>query len=292
MKSMTGYGRSRFADDEHEIEIEIKSVNGRFLDIKYRFPRELSFLESRFDAILGKKLNRGKILVNINLTNKKGTQLELNEKNLKTYWELYNKASDVLGVANDGSLSKVLAEPDVIVLQEEDPENTELLKKITKTFEEALDNHQKMALSEGDSMRKYLLESAENMLSAVKKLDATFPEYKNEIHNKIKLNIENMLKEKLDEDSLKRVMLEAAVYVEKADVTEEIVRLKDHLEKLRSKVEQNNKEAGKSINFILQEMHREINTIGSKFNYTKVFDDIILIKEEIEKCREIVQNVE
>lgn len=292
MKSMTGYGRSRFADDAHEIEVEIKSVNSRFLDLKYRLPRELSFVESKLDGILNEKIKRGKIQVNINVKSKKGASLELNETNLKTYWELYSKAANILGVENDGTLSKILAEPEVIILQEENPEEPEFLNKLINTFESALDEHQKMAVQEGDSMRKYLIESSDMMLNSIQKLDEEFPKYKHEIHQKMQSNIETLLKEKLDNEALKRIMLEAAVYIEKADVTEELVRLKDHIGKFKTKVKQNDSEAGKSINFILQEMHREINTIGSKFNSTKIFDDVILIKEEIEKCRELIQNVE
>lgn len=289
---MTGYGRSRFADDAHEIEVEIKSVNSRFLDLKYRLPRELSFVESKLDGILNEKIKRGKIQVNINVKSKKGASLELNETNLKTYWELYSKAANILGVENDGTLSKILAEPEVIILQEENPEEPEFLNKLINTFESALDEHQKMAVQEGDSMRKYLIESSDMMLNSIQKLDEEFPKYKHEIHQKMQSNIETLLKEKLDNEALKRIMLEAAVYIEKADVTEELVRLKDHIGKFKTKVKQNDSEAGKSINFILQEMHREINTIGSKFNSTKIFDDVILIKEEIEKCRELIQNVE
>lgn len=292
MKSMTGYGRSHLIDDQHEISVEIKSVNSRFLDIKYRIPRELSFLESSFDKIIGKKIKRGNIQININLTAKAGKNLELNEDNLLKYWEIYQRAATVLDVRNDVSLADVLSEPEVILTREEDSENPELQEKLLNTFQEALNQHQEMALKEGQSMRNYLLKSAENMIATVLRIQSYFPVYKEEIYHKLTTNIENLLNEKLGDEALKRVLLEAAIYIEKADVTEEIVRLQDHLNKLKSKVLQNDNEAGKSINFILQEMHREINTIGSKFNSTKVFDDIILIKEEIEKCREIVQNVE
>jgi uncharacterized protein (TIGR00255 family) len=292
MKSMTGYGRSRFSDEVHEIEVEIKSVNSRFLDLKYRLPRELSFLESKLDGILNKKIKRGKIQVNINVKNKKGAALELNEDNLKTYWELYSKAADILGLENDGTLSKILTEPDVIVQQEDNPEDPEFQKNLLLTFESALVEHQNMASTEGESMRSYLLEATEMMKKSINKLAAEFPAHKVEIHEKIKGNIEKLLQSKLDDEALKRIMLESAIYVEKADVTEEIVRLNDHIVKFQTRVKQNDSEAGKSINFILQEMHREINTIGSKFNSTKIFDEILNVKEEIEKCREIIQNVE
>ena len=292
MKSMTGYGRSRFSDEDHEIEIEIKSVNNRFLDVKYKLPKELSFLETKFDEVLNKLIKRGKIQVNVDVKYKKTPSLSLNVEYLKAYWELHKKAAEILEIPNDSSLSDILAESEVISLEEENPEDPVFLNQLLYTFNLALSEHQKMALQEGESMQSYLLKSSKDMLTALLKIENEFPQYKNEINEKMKTNIESLLRGKLDEEALKRVMLEAAVYIEKADVTEEIVRLKDHIKKLNDKVKQNDAETGKSINFILQEMQRESNTIGSKFNSTKVFTEIILIKEEVEKCREIVQNVE
>jgi uncharacterized protein (TIGR00255 family) len=105
-------------------------------------------------------------------------------------------------------------------------------------------------------------------------------------------NITLLLGNKLDDNDLKRLMLEVSIYVEKSDITEEIVRLKDHLEKFSNTLKSNNISVGKSLNFILQEMHREINTIGSKFSTKESYEHILAIKEEIEKCREIIQNVE
>lgn len=292
MKSMTGYGRSRLTDADHEIVVEIKSVNSRFLDLKYRLPRELSFLESKLDGILQQRIGRGKIQVDLSVKSKKGSTLELNERNLLDYWELYNKAAKLIGLENDGTLSKILTEPEVIILREDNPEDPEFQKKILNAFETALKEHQEMAVREGEAMRKYLLESCRMMDMAVKKIENEFPAYKIEVHDKMKKNIESLLKEKLDNEALKRIMLEVAFYVERADVTEELIRLQDHIAKFEKKVNENDKEAGKSINFILQEMQREINTIGSKFNSTNIFDEVILVKEEIEKCREIIQNVE
>ncbi len=121
-------------------------------------------------------------------------------------------------------------------------------------------------------------------------IDFEFPKYKKEIYLKLKDNIEELLGTFIKQEDHKKLLLETAIYVEKADITEEIVRLNNHIDKFSALLEEKT-ELGKKLNFILQEMHREINTIGSKFNSTKVFDDTILIKEEIEKCREIIQNV-
>jgi len=159
-----------------------------------------------------------------------------------------------------------------------------------KTLDEAITAHQKMALTEGDSMKEYCFNSLSTMSSALNKIETEFPKYKKEIYSRLKDNIEELLGAFTKEEDHKKLLLETAIYVEKADITEEIVRLNNHIDKFSALLEEKT-ELGKKLNFILQEMHREINTIGSKFNSTKVFDDIILIKEEIEKCREIIQNV-
>jgi len=154
-----------------------------------------------------------------------------------------------------------------------------------------LNEHQKMAQNEGRSMLEFFTSSLKIMKRSIDKLKIAFPQYKEEIHNKLKTNVEILLKNKLEGNDHKRFLQETALYIEKADVNEEIVRFEHHLEKFNNKLKASG-EAGKSLNFILQEMLREINTIGSKFNSTGAFDDVLTIKEEIEKCRELVQNVE
>ncbi len=289
---MTGYGRSRINDEFHEIEVEIKSVNNRFLDLNFRMPRELAYMEADLKNILSKKMKRGKVTININIKHLQTGQLELNEDNLKSYWNLYKKAAEVLEENAKLPLMKVLSEPDVILLKEEDKEDPVFKNKIISTFEEAIAEHEKMAMIEGRSMQEYFLESIDIMEKSLELIAGEFPNFKEEKFVKLQNNLEKLLNGKLDDEALKRIMLEAAVYVEKADITEEVVRFKDHMEKMKDKIEKDDAQAGKSINFILQEMHREINTIGSKFSATAIFDQIIIIKEEIEKCREIVQNVE
>ncbi|RLC49397.1 MAG: YicC family protein [Candidatus Cloacimonadota bacterium] len=292
MKSMTGYGRSRINDEFHEIEVEIKSVNNRFLDVSFRMPRELSYMEAELKNILSRKMKRGKVTININITHLQTGQLKLNEDKLKSYWNLYQKAAEILEEDAKLPLMNVLSEPDVIILKEDDPEDPVFKNKIISTFEKAILEHEKMAMIEGRSMQIYFLESIEIMEKSLEMIDSEFPNFKKEKFSKLQNNLETLLNDKMDDEALKRIMLEAAMYVEKADITEEVVRLKDHMQKFKEKIIKDDALTGKSINFILQEMHREINTIGSKFSATAIFDQIIIIKEEIEKCREIVQNVE
>ena len=141
-------------------------------------------------------------------------------------------------------------------------------------------------------MKKFLQDSFKVITKALRKIESEFPKYKKKIYQKMVKNITHILETKLKDDDYKRIMLEAALYIDKADVSEEIIRIKDHIEKFLNILKEKKNEIGKTLNFILQEMHREINTIGSKYNSKIIFSEILIIKQEIEKCRELVQNVE
>ncbi len=290
MKSMTGYGRAKYLDENIDLEIEIRSVNSRFLDLRIKQPYHLSFMEAEISKKINKKIIRGKVDVYINLNLLKAPDLELNEAITKAYWELYKKAKKMVNTDAHLPFAKLLSEKDVIRVGKAEIDEGDMSKIIMATIDEAIAAHQIMALNEGKSMKEYCLNSLSAMNSALNKIKAEFPIYKEEIYLRLKDNIEEMLGEFIKAEDHKKLLLETAIYVEKADITEEIVRLNNHIDKFSALLEEKT-ELGKKLNFILQEMHREINTIGSKFNSTKVFDNIILIKEEIEKCREIIQNV-
>jgi uncharacterized protein (TIGR00255 family) len=286
MKSMTGYGRIKTAFLDCELEIVIKSVNSRFLDVKFYLPKELSYLEPQFMNFLKNSISRGAVSVSVNLQISTTNVLSLDEELMKAYLQIFESASKITNFDDKISLDKILSLPNVI---RSNPLNYEDLDEfILEQFEKALEKHQIMAESEGKSMQTYLTKSIEIMKQSLENILNNVQDYKLRIFARLRSNIESILNERLDEDGLKKVMLEAAIYTEKADITEELIRLKDHLNKLSESIEQKN--TGKKCNFILQEMHREINTIGSKYN--DFFNEVLIIKEEIEKCREIVQNVQ
>lgn len=287
---MTGYGRAKYLDEDIDLEIEIRSVNSRFLDLRIKQPYHLSFMEAEISKKINKKIVRGKVDININLNLLKPPDMELNEQMTKAYWELYKKVKELVNTNAHLPFAKLLSEKDVIRIGKTEIDEDNMNRIIMITLDEAITAHQKMALIEGDSMKEYCLNSLSTMRSALCKMEAVFPQYKKDIYSSLKDNIEEILGKFIEAEDHKKLLLETAIYVEKADITEEIVRLNNHIDKFSALLEEKT-ELGKKLNFVLQEMHREINTIGSKFNSTKVFDDIILIKEEIEKCREIIQNV-
>jgi len=287
---MTGYGKIVDSNDRYEIEIELRSVNNRYLDMKLLIPRELNKFENEIRVILADKIKRGKVDLKVRLRDYRPPQLELDKDKLKAYWQLYKEAAEIISSKEPVSLIQLLNENSIINVKESD--NEDLKEFLIKHLKIVINKHQELALKEGEAMLNYLTDSMGNCLKSLNSIKKIIPKYKEMVYNKLKKNIESLLEGELDDHSMKRLMLEVSLYVEKSDISEEIVRLEDHFGKFSKLLKSNEITVGKSLNFILQEMNREINTLGSKFNYLESYDHVLTIKEEIEKCREIVQNVE
>lgn len=292
MKSMTGYGKASFATENIEIEVEIKSVNHRFFELRMYLPNELEALELNFRRLLNNTIKRGKIDFRIKLVDKRLPEIELDTLRLKAFWDIYKKAAQVVESQQEPKLEIIANQNSIINLKTASLEGTEIINKIDEIIAQAIEEHQQMALNEGKHMHDFFVGSLNKIHSSLKIIEIEFPDFKTKVFNKLKNSLDDILKEHFNDDDYRRILAETAIYVEKADVTEEIVRLKNHLDKFQHKMNEECAEKGKSLNFILQEMHREANTIGSKFNTPSVFSSILTIKEEVEKCREMVQNVE
>ncbi|KQC07612.1 MAG: hypothetical protein APR54_05890 [Candidatus Cloacimonas sp. SDB] len=287
---MTGYGKTIVSNDRYEIEMEIRSVNNRYLDLKLSTPRELNKFENEIRVILSDKIKRGKVDLKVRLRDYLPPQLELDKDKLKAYWQLYQEAAELISSQEPVSLIQLLNEKSIINIKESD--NEDLKEFVLNNLQIVIAKHQEIALKEGESMLSFLSDSMDKCIKSLHSIKKIVPKYKEMVYNKIKKNIELLLESELDDNAMKRLMLEVSLYVEKSDINEEIVRLEDHFNKFCILLKSKDIAVGKSLNFILQEMNREINTVGSKFNYLESYDHILSIKEEIEKCREIVQNVE
>ena len=292
MYSMTGYGKSSFDNDDYSLEIEIKSVNSRFLDTKFYMPKEFYGLENELRNIIKDSISRAKVEIKVKYINENPPQMILDRKRFNSYLSIYKEAAEIMNYSNDLPLEKILGEKDVIKIPESDLEETSLPDDLKNCLKDALEKHHNMSLQEGKSMGEYILTSLKTCTSALSDIESHIPGHKEQLLSNMQQNIEEILKKKLEDNEIKRLMTEVAIYIDKSDITEEIIRLRDHIGKMNELLLSSNLSKGKRFNFILQEMHREINTIGSKFAVVDTFDSILIIKEEIEKCREIVQNVE
>lgn len=293
MKSMTGYGKSSVTFQEIDLDIELKSVNSRFFDLKLYLPRELSFLEITTRNRLRETIKRGYVDVRINMRDRRLASIEMDVDKLKTYWELFLKVKDVLNTNQEISIDKVLSEPGVLVVNTESLDNPDFIAAYMECLKTAIAQQETMALSEGKGMGIVLSASLEKIQISARNVNTAFDLYKTTLYEKYKSRVLELLKDHLTEENEKRLLMETAVYIDKADIHEELARLEDHITRFQALLNnEKDEESGKTMNFIIQEMHREGNTLGSKYSTPDSFQDVLIIKEEIEKIREMVQNVE
>jgi uncharacterized protein (TIGR00255 family) len=293
MKSMTGYGKSSITIQEMDLDIEIKSVNSRFFDLKLYLPRELNFLEIQTRNRIRETIKRGYIDVRINLRDRRLPSIEMDENKLKTYWELFQKVKTILHTDQEISIDKVLDEPGVLDINTESLDNPDFISTYMQCLVTAIKQQETMALSEGNGMREVLIESLKKIKVATQRVSSAFEDYKSTLFEKYKIRILELLNEHLTEENEKRLLMETVIYIDKADIHEELSRLDDHIKRFQEILANGkDEETGKTLNFIVQEMHREGNTLGSKYSTPDSFQDVLIIKEEIEKIREMVQNVE
>jgi uncharacterized protein (TIGR00255 family) len=293
MKSMTGFGKANFFSDEFDIEIQLRSVNNRFLDLKLYLPNELSFLDIQARKLIQERISRGTLELRVNYRDKRLPNATLDFNKLEMYNRLSQQAAAFLEIEYTPDIDKLLEKSDLIIMENEDLVDTQFSDAFISVLTNALEMHQKMALQEGESMSVFFTNSIHKMLTALIEIEEYFVEHKAEIHDKLKGRVLELLNDHLTEENEKRILLETALYIDKSDVNEEITRLRNHINKLSSVISESGSEAiGKTLNFIMQEMHREANTLGSKFSTTSSFGNVLILKEEIDKCKEMVLNVE
>lgn len=292
VKSMTSFGRARSEEGlERIFSIEMKSVNHRYLDMNIRMPKSMFQLEEKFRKIISGKLNRGKVDVYINIKNfHKGEAIaELNETLAKSYFECLQKLSDELGVLNDITATKIARFPDVISIVEKEENIEEIFSEVKSLIESALDKMVEMRIREGEKLKEDILEKLiviENLVDSIEKIADLVPvEYKSKLEDRIKDLTSGI---EIDKN---RIAVEIAIFADKATVDEEIIRLRSHIGQMRNTLELD-EPIGRKLDFIVQEMNREANTIASKSNDMKMTNIVIDIKNLIEKIREQVQNIE
>ncbi|MBN2829225.1 MAG: DUF1732 domain-containing protein [Candidatus Cloacimonetes bacterium] len=293
MKSMTGFGKASHYSDEFDIEIQLRSVNNRFLDMKLYLPNELSFLDIQARKMIQEKISRGTLELRVNYRDKRLPNATLDFNKLEMYNRLSQQVASYLEIEYTPDIDKILENNDLIIMENEDLDDTQFSDSFMSVLATALDLHQKMAMQEGESMNAFFRSSITKMLNALLEIEEYFIEHKAEIHDKLKGRVLELFNDHLTEENEKRILLETAIYIDKSDVNEEITRLRNHINKLSMIIEETDSEPiGKTLNFIMQEMHREANTLGSKFSTTSSFGNVLILKEEIDKCKEMVLNVE
>lgn len=293
VKSMTGFGRSEYTDDKRVITVEIKSVNHRYCDISVRMPRRYSFAEEKIKSTVKETVRRGKIEVSIMVENTADddVNIKLNTAIAKQYVDSLNELKSALSMDDPIRLEYIASMPDVLKSVPDVEDEEEITRLLCGTVSDAVKRHDEMRRIEGEKLSEDILMRGSMIAGLVKEIEARSPETVNEYAEKLKARITEMIGGSIVATE-ERILLEAAVFADKVNVTEETVRLASHIQQLESIITNSSQPDGKKLDFLVQEMNREANTIGSKANDLEITNRVLAIKSEIEKIREQVQNIE
>lgn len=290
IKSMTGYGKETKNEQERKYQIEIKSINHRYLDISVKMPRALSYLEEIIKQEISKKVKRGKIDVFITFENNslEGREIKINTELATAYIKELKKLAETEGISSDIQVNDIAKYPDVLNIQNaQDDEKIKI--EILEVLDGATTNLVRMREIEGERLAKDILERLDKIKMQVKEIS----EFSTGLIGEYIVKLEERLKQLLKEQEIdkSRLAQEVVIYADKCSVEEEVTRLNSHISQFENLLN-SNEAIGKKLDFIIQEMNRETNTIGSKANNLEITNRVIEIKTEIENIREQVQNIE
>lgn len=293
IKSMTGFGRSEYLDEKRNVTVEIKSVNHRYFDITVKMPRRYAFLEEKIKQKVKETLNRGKIEVSILVEDilENDTLIKLNEPLCYQYYDVLNRISEKFDVSGSVDLRTLALMPDVIKASTDVENEEEVALSILKPVEVASKNLENMRSIEGEKLKIDLLKKGEGIKEILDKIESRSSGVVKDYTFKLKDRIKELIGDSIEipED---RILVEAAIFADKCAIDEEITRLNSHLVQLKNILSSSEETVGKKLDFLVQEMNREANTIGSKANDLEITNMMLDIKAEIEKIREQVQNIE
>ena len=291
IKSMTGYGRAVETVNGREFTVELRSVNNRYLDCSVRLPRMLSFAEDTVKQAVKGSISRCKVDVFITVRSEAGdeVQVTLNKAVLQSYLAAMHQMVDEFGVQDDISVSAVSRLPEVFVIEKPQVDEDQLMADLMSVVSKALEGYDAMRQTEGEALDRDLRSRGQTILELVSQVEAgnskTVSDYRLRLEAKIKEVLANTA---IDES---RILTEAAIFADKVAVDEETVRLRSHLKQMNTMLS-NGGAVGRKLDFLLQEMNREANTIGSKCTDVNLARIVVDIKAELEKIREQTQNIE
>lgn len=290
MKSMTGFGRGKYENDSRQYLVEIKSVNHKYNDITIKMPRNIAYLEENVKKEINKVISRGKVDVYISFVNNSniGRNVKINTELASMYINELRKICNETGIQDNINVIDIAKMPDVLTIQNDEDEEL-LWSELNLALKEALDGFVSMRQAEGEKIKKDLLERINEVLENTNKISNFSTRLVEDYVVKLTNRVKEYLKTNVVDES--RLAQEVVIYADKCSVEEEITRLKSHITQF---VELLNADGaiGKKIDFLLQEMNRETNTIGSKANCLDITNLVVEIKTELENIREQIQNIE
>ena len=291
IKSMTGFGRSEVINEDRKIVVEIKAVNHRYCDMNIKLPKRFNHFEADIRNLLKEKIQRGKVDIYITYEDysKSNVCVKYNKEIAAEYIGYLKQMAEEFDIVSDIKTSGVGRFPEVFTLEEQSSDDEEIWEYLKASIDEACDSFVDARIKEGENLKTDLIAKLDNMLEIVAFIEEKSPEliadYKKRLLEKIEeLNANTQIDDQ-------RIALEVTLYADKICVDEEIVRLKSHIESTKSILLEGGA-VGRKLDFIVQEMNREANTILSKSNSLQISDRGIELKTEIEKVREQIQNIE
>lgn len=291
VRSMTGYGRFQQTIDGMDITVEIKSVNHRYYEYSSRIPRTYGFLDDKMKSYIQKSISRGKVdvYIGIETIDAPGSNVTINYTLAEGYLKAFRELSQRYSLSSDISVSTLSRFPDVLTVHRAADDEEKVWNAVQQVADAALKRFVEMREREGTKLQEDIVSRAKTILSAVGKVEERSPQTVQEHMDKVHARLQELLNGAgVDEQ---RLLAEAAIYADKIDVSEETVRLRSHLEQLKHMLSEN-EPVGRKLDFLVQEINREANTIGSKSQDVTLARIVVNIKAEIEKIREQIQNIE
>lgn len=291
ISSMTGFGRAEAQFDTLRVRVEIRSVNHRFLETSARVPKSIAALEPKIIDAVQKRISRGKVnlMVTIDGEMDPGVSLKVDEALARRYCEIADELRSQYGLEGEVSVETFLTLPNIVVRESDELTDEAGWKMLQPPLQEALNNYIAMREKEGKALANDLLDRVSGISGAVERVSEFVPE----VVEKIRTRLQNRLADISNDLDYNQYRLESeiTIFSDRSDVTEECVRLRSHCEQFRQTLN-SSEPSGRKLKFLLEEMHREVNTIGSKGQDTSISKEVIFMKEEVEKIREQVLNIE
>ena len=290
IKSMTGYGKSNMSKNLREYQVEIKSVNHRYLDVSIKMPRSLSYLEEEIKKAVSAKLTRGKVDVFITFNNNslEGRDIKVNTEIARMYIKELRDLAESEGIVADIPVTEISKLPDVLTIQNNQDDET-IKNELLEVTNKAIENLVGMRKIEGEKIAQDLFTRIQDIDGKVKKISSLSTGLIEDYVVKLNTRIKELLQDQEIDEA--RLAQEVVIYADKCSIEEEVTRLNSHVYQFRELLN-SNEAVGKKLDFMIQEMNRETNTIGSKANNLEITNEVINMKTQLENIREQVQNIE
>lgn len=291
IKSMTGYGRAQNTVDNYEIITEIRSVNHRYFEFSARTPRQFGFIDDKLKSYVSGRISRGKVevFVTINLLESTATDVTVNTALAKAYAKALSDIAEATGANNTFSVNDIARYPDVLTIRKSEEDEQAVTDAVLSVLKLSVDKFIEMRTLEGEKLYEDIISRADTIASYVEKVETLSKQSEVTYRDKLYEKMRELLDDKqIDEQ---RLVTETAIFADKIAVDEETVRLKSHLKQLKELVNTDDA-VGRKLDFLVQEMNRETNTIGSKSVSLEITQIVVEMKSEIEKIREQIQNIE